>query len=274
MIENLKKKLKKITKLISLEQNIRILYNETSFYIKRKYLGSFLGKTWLLLNPLIMSILYTFLMSYIFKIRINDNSSDLDYTIYLLAGMATWISIQESITESTTSIISNANLVKNVVFPLEILPLSAMLSGSISMFISYGILIIIMFINHQYPSWTILLFPFVVFLQYFFLSGISFLLSALNVFIRDIQSFLPPVLTILMFVSPVFYVESMVPEQLKTIFKINPVYHILTFYRNIVINGRLPNWKGLIFLIVVGFVFLYLGIFVFKRLKPYFEERL
>lgn len=251
---------------------LRITFRETLYLVKSKYLGSRLGVLWLVLNPLLLAGIYTFIMAFIFKVRLGPDSSTLDYAAYLLIGMGAFNAASDSITLATSSVTGNSNLVKNLVFPMKVLPLSAMLASTVSLLVNLVVAWILMAVMGKPGGWALLLLPLWIILQYFALSGLCLFLAAYNVFSRDVQQLLGPVLTLLMFASPVFYVAEMVPEKFRAFWVLNPFSHLLGGYREILLWGRAPDWESTLILLVVGGGFLYFGRLAFNRSQPHFEE--
>lgn len=259
--------------IMSSWKHLRALVNETIYIIRSRYMGSTLGKLWLVLNPIIIAAIYTLLMSYIFKVRLNQESTTLDYSVYLLIGMAAFISVSESFTGASSAITNNAPLVKNTSFPLDILPLSTMLSTVATLAISLVLSIIIHSISTGEIGRFVLLIPFWMALQYFLMAGPCLFLAAYGVFVRDVQQALPPLMTVLMFASPVFYTDAMVPESFRFIWVMNPLYHLLNGYREMILYNRSPDLISTAFLVFVGTVFFFAGRLVFTKTSPYFGER-
>ncbi len=253
---------------------LKIVFIETQYAIRSRYLGSSLGRLWIILHPIIIATIYTFLMSYVFKMKLGPSSTDLDYAVYLLIGMAAFNAFSEAIMLSASSITTNASLIKNLVFPQEILPICSMLTGIVNLIVTLFLAIIIMCISGRTPGWALIILPFWIFLEYLFLSGICLFVSAYNVFNRDIQQVLNPILTVIMFASPVFYVESAVPDSFRYLWLFNPLYHILNGYRSILMTNEIPSIVSMLCLLPAGVIFLLLGCWAFMKTKPFFEERL
>lgn len=251
----------------------RIVFFETCFIVKSRYLGSRMGKLWLLMTPLLMAGIYTFIMSFIFRVRLGEDSSTLDYAVFLLIGMGCFTALSESITMSTASITGNPNLVKNVPLPLRVLPLSNMLASSLTLLVNLVIAAVISLIAGNTLGSAMLILPIWILINYFFLTGICLFLAAANVFMRDIQHSLVPILTLLMFASPVFYTPAMVPEAIRELWLLNPIAILLQGYRDILIYNVFPDAWSFIALTLGGAALYFLGSRAFTKCEPYFAEQ-
>jgi len=180
-----------------------------------RYKGSILGILWAVLNPIVMIAIFTFIFAGIFKARFPGSSSQWDYALYLFCGLLPWNAFQESLQLSSTTIVAHANLVKRVVFPLETLPVSqslAMIANQ--MFGTAALLIAGVIIRHELHA-TVLLLPVLLIPQLVATLGAAWLLASFGVFVRDIVQGLTLVLMAWMYLTPIIYPESLVPERYR-----------------------------------------------------------
>jgi lipopolysaccharide transport system permease protein len=249
-----------------------LLFSLTKKDLKVKYRGSVLGFFWSLLNPVLMMLVYSFVFSMILRQGIQE------FAIFLLCALLPYNFFSNSVNYGSGSIISNANLVKKIYFPKEIIPLSIVLSNLINFLLELVVLFVVLSIfGYKFYMYLYLL-PLVVLVQVLFVSGISMLISALNVFFRDLQHLITILMLVWFFATPIIYPLSMVPERFQFWMQLNPMAVFAAYYRNIFYFVKYPDgmyWPPLeIILICLGitFLFFFMGYFVFKRLEPKFAE--
>jgi lipopolysaccharide transport system permease protein len=259
-------------KLLALHRYL--LWQFTKRQIEQRHKGSALGIIWTVLQPLLMMSIYTVVFGLIFKGRYKgiDNQSTLDYALGIFLSITIFQTIAEVIGSSPTVVVNQPNLVKKVVFPLEILPLANL--GAVFYQFSISMLLVLLgvAIFGQGLSFQSLFF-FVALLPLFPLAlGLGLLLSTLGVFIRDIQYAVGPISMILMYSSAVFYSANMIPPALWTYFKYNPIIHIVEQARGTLLWHHPLQIAGLAYSLACGVALLTLGAFAFKKLKPAFAD--
>ncbi|MFQ5427460.1 MAG: ABC transporter permease [Thermodesulfobacteriota bacterium] len=217
--------------------------------LKARYVGSTLGLYWSVINPILLLIIYTLVFSVILGVRFTKAESIQNYSLYLFCGMLPWIAFQESITTSVSTLTKNANLVRNVVFPLKTLHTSLVISALISELIGIVILLIFRLAITGTLGYLIPLLIIIIFFQFLFTMGFALLLSALNVFFRDVNPLMRPLIRMWMYLTPVFYPLTIVPEKVRIFIYINPMTSLVTAYRDILLNDRLPGVEFLYFVV-------------------------
>lgn len=238
-----------------------------------RYKGSLLGRLWPLINPLGHMILYTFLFGIILKVRFSSNASPSDFALYLMSGFLPWAAMSESLASSTTKILEFPNLVKRVVFPLEILPLVQAISSFTSGFIAVGLLIVVAAVMQQHvPYATVMYVPLIMIPHFLFTAGLSWLLASLGVFVRDMRHFISLGLSAWMYATPILYPVDRMPENLQFLLWINPMAGIINDYRRVILQNQAPDfaWYGLYSAIAVV-VFL-VGFSFFKKTQTSFAD--
>ncbi len=243
-----------------LKRSLEFKYLVTEFVksdLKTRYVGSTLGLYWSVLNPILLLIIYTFVFSVILGVRFTKAGSIHNYSLYLFCGMLPWIAFQESITTSVNTLTKNANLVRNVVFPLKTLHTSLVISALISELIGIVILLIFRVVLTGTLGYLSPLLLVVVFFQFLLTMGFALLLSALNVFFRDVNPLMRPLIRMWMYLTPVFYPLSIVPEKVRIFIYINPMTSLITAYRDILLNDRLPGAEFIYFMIFSVAIFLF-----------------
>lgn len=207
-----------------------------------KYRGSTLGVLWSLLTPIFMLTIYTFVFSEIFQARwATGNTSKSEFAIVLFAGLIMFNLFAEIVTRAPGLIIANANFVKKVVFPLEILPCVNLASALFHTCISLLVLLVFQFSINGNLHLTVLAIPFVLLPLVLFCLGISWFLSAIGVFLRDVGQTIGVFVTGLMFLSPIFFPLSSIPASWRALAALNPLVFPIEQARNVLVWGRMPN---------------------------------
>ncbi|EMO0471171.1 ABC transporter permease [Pluralibacter gergoviae] len=239
-----------------------------------RYKGSFLGLTWSLFNPILMLSVYTFVFSVIFKSRWGsaDNAGHADFAIILFTGLVVFNLFSECINRSTTLITSNVNFVKKVVFPIEILSVVNLLAALFHASVSLMVLLIAIVIFKHEIHLTILLLPVIIIPLIFSILGLSWFLASLGVFVRDIPQTINILVTVLMFLSPVFYPLSALPISFQKIVMLNPLAYMIEEARKVVYWGTEPNWTMLMINTCIGMIVCILGYMFFQKTKKGFAD--
>ncbi|MDD4871108.1 MAG: ABC transporter permease [Kiritimatiellae bacterium] len=239
-----------------------------------RYKGSFLGLFWSFLQPLIILLTYTFVFGVILKIRWPGKGPTnlIEFAAVMFCGMIAFSVFSECANRAPSMIVSNPNYVKKVVFPLEILPVSALMAALFHGFVSLIILLALnLVINHEIHA-TILLLPLVTLPLCFITLGTCWILASLGVFFRDLHQIIPLVTTVLFFLTPIFFSIDMVPAPYSTFMQFNPLSFIGESFRQSILWGTMPDW----FIISVGTlfsaVFMFIGYAFFMRTKKGFAD--
>lgn len=209
--------------------------------LKIKYRRSFLGYLWSLLNPLMMMAIMTLVFSYMFRFDIPN------YPLYLICGQTLWNFFNESTTAAMHSVLGNGALIRKVYIPKYIFPVSRVLSSFVTMSFSLAAILIVMIFTGVPFRWTLLLIPVPLMCLLVFSMGISMALSAMAVYFRDILHLYNVLTLAWMYLTPIFYPVTALPEKVAVIFQFNPIYHFVTFFRAVVIYGEIPAvsvWVG------------------------------
>lgn len=227
--------------IASFWQNRKLIKTLAKREVVGRYRGSVLGIMWSFLNPVLMLAVYTFVFSVVFKARWSTNSdSKTEFALVLFAGLLVFNLFAECVNRSPTLIISNTNYVKKVVFPLEILPWVTLGTAFFHMLISFFVWLIFYFFFFGQPHPTILLIPFIMLPLVLLTLGISWFLASLGVFLRDVAQIVGIMTTTLMFLSPIFYPLSSLPEKYQRILFLNPLTLIIEQTRSVLIWGQTP----------------------------------
>ncbi|MGH9958884.1 MAG: ABC transporter permease [Pyrinomonadaceae bacterium] len=254
--------------------DLRTLRSFLRMFLRDRFLGSRLGVLWAVGNPLLMMSIFTFVFGFVFKAKLPGAETSLAYVVWMISGYGPWLAINESIMSSTTAVVANTGLIKNLAFKTELLPITGAMLGLLPLLVSVVYLAALLLADGRSPStaWAIL--PIVLVCQLLMISGVGLVLSAVNVFIRDVSFLLPNLLLIALFATPIFYPIDSFPEPFRLLSLLNPFYVLTEGYRQPVVHGNLPPPWMLAYLAVVSAGTFAAGLIFFRRLKPFFDTRL
>ena len=236
--------------------------------IRGRYKNSILGVLWSFLNPLLQLAVYAVIFGALLA------GGDPTYHIYICVALIPWTYFTTSITQSSFTVIGNADIIKKVYFPREILPISVVTSGAVNFMISTSIILFFVILSGIGLSWHLIFFPLVLLIQYILLLGIGFIVSAITVYVRDLEHIIGIILLAAFYGTPIVYKLEQLPANLQTIMQLNPMTHIIDAYRAIFYYHQVPNIGALGILFAISMALLMLGYFVFKKLQKGFAEQL
>lgn len=241
--------------------------------IEQRYKGSVLGMLWSIIVPILMLIIYTFVFSEIFQAKWGANTSDkYEFALVLFCGLSAFNMVSEVMNRSAYLISGNSNYVKKVIFPLELLPVVITFSALFNCIISFLILIIAKLVLYHNISITLYQ-SLIVFIPLIVISiGVGYLLSAVSVYLKDVGNIISVLVMMLMYMSPVFFPLSSVPERYQGIIKINPMTYIIENFRNSMLYGENLDGEMYLLSIIISFAFYFIGKFVFMRVKEGFAD--
>jgi ABC-type polysaccharide/polyol phosphate export permease len=234
-----------------------------------RYRNMSLGVFWSLLNPLVMMGVLTFVFTKIFP-----NPNIPNYAVFLLCGLVPYSFFTLAWVTGTTSIIDNANLVKRVSVPREIVPIATVLSNCLHLLIQIALLlsVVVFFGGGVNRQWLWL--PLVWLLEVIFVCGLALVSSAVNVHLRDTRYVVESVNTLLFWLVPIFSSFSIIPQEFREVYQYNPLAALVLALRHILLEAKAPPASLLIKLTVVSLFFFAFGLLVFRRLKASFYEHL
>ena len=241
-----------------------------------RYRGSALGLAWSFFHPVFMLLVYTFVFSEIFGMRWGGTQAaggdKVQFALMLFVGMVVFGLFSEVLSRAPALILNNVNYVKKVVFPLEILPVIALAAALFHAAIGVVVLMLAFAVVHSQLPWTVLLFPLVLLPLVILTLGLSWVLASLGVFVRDIGQTIGIVMSVLMFLSPVFYPMSAVPVRFQPYILANPLTFIIEQARVVLVLGGLPDWAGLGLYSLVALAVAWLGYALFQKTRKGFAD--
>jgi len=245
-----------------------LLKNKIKKDVRGKYKGSWLGIVWTFLNPLLQLLVYSIVFPYILRVNVEH------YTIFMIVALMPWTFFTSGIQGGSSCVLLNGDILKKVYFPREIIPVSMVTSALVSFFITSIVMFLFVIFGGVGISWYALLFPVIALIEYVLILGFVFILSAIVVFVRDIDHFVTIVLMLAFYVTPIIYTPEMIPSKFSWILTINPMTHIIAAYRDALYYQKLPDMASLGTVTAIAFAVLVLGYLLFKKLEKNFVEEL
>ncbi len=257
----------------SLWRNRELITTSAKREVLGRYRGSAMGILWSFFNPVFMLAVYTFVFSEVFKARWSVGSeSKTEFALVLFAGLMVFNLFAECINRAPGLIISNVNYVKKVVFPLEILPFVGLLSALFHGAISLGVWLMAYLLLFGIPHPTALLLPLIVLPFALFIMGLSWTLASLGVYLRDVSQLIGAITTVLMFLSPIFYPATSLPEAYRHLLYLNPLTPIIEQTRTVLYFGKAPDFVMLAVYWAATFIIAWLGFAWFQKTRKGFAD--
>lgn len=258
----------------SLWRNRQLIVQMTRREVVGRYKGSIMGLAWSFFNPVFMLMVYTFVFAVIFKSRwgVGGEESKTQFAVLLFVGMIVHGLFAEVLNRAPTLILANVNYVKKVVFPLDTLPVIAMGAALFHGFISLGVLLAAFVLFNGYLQWTAIFIPLVLLPLVILTLGLAWMLASLGVFLRDVGQTIGIITTVMMFLSPVFYPVTALPEGFRPWLMANPLTFIIQQAREVLVWGRQPDWTGLGIYTLAATVVAWAGYAWFQKTRKGFAD--
>ena len=234
--------------------------------IRGKYKGSILGVLWSFLNPLLQVLVYAIVFPYIMRMKTEN------YLQYLIVGIIPWTFFITVINQGMIAVRTNAGIIKKVYFPREILPISVALSGLVNFFISCIIILLFCIFGGVGISWHLVLLPVFAIIQFFFILGIVLALSAINIYIKDVEYIVQFFINMMFYATPILYSTTLFPERIRWILYVNPLTELIEAYRDIFMYHQLPGLFPFLYLIGITIIVFFIGLTIFRKLEKGFAE--
>ena len=236
--------------------------------LRGRYKGSVLGFLWTFVNPLLQLLVYSVVFSSVMRVTNVDK-----YYLYLFVALIPWIFFSSSLTGGAVTILANKNMITKIYFPREVMPIAYVTSCFVNMLYSFIVVFLVVVISGIGINPVSLLFlPLVMVIEYVFALGIALIVSAVNVYFRDLQHILGIISMAWMYFTPIIYGIGDIPEEWRSIFRLNPMCHIITAYRDILYYRTIPEIPALLLTGGVSVLVLVIGFGVFSKLKKRFAE--
>jgi ABC-2 type transport system permease protein len=240
----------------------------------RSYQGSYLGFVWAFLSPLMMVVLLTVIFSEVLGIRFREVTGDstLNFGLYLYCGLLPFLAYSQALTQGVNVIRRNSNLVQGVVFPLEILPMTTIITSLIQSMFGVGALMVVLMVLEHRLHWTALMLPLVIVPQLLFTLGLCYLMAVAGTYVPDIRETLRALVRATFFITPILWPPERVPEDLRFLVNYNPLAVLVESYRRLILDGELPNAEVAVYFSLFAAVLFVVGLTVFIRFKDNFAD--
>lgn len=247
-----------------------ILFKTSTNDIRARFAGSLLGVVWLFLYPLLMLGAYSAVYVYIFKVRFELFNSN-EYVLLIFCGLIPFLGFSEALGTGTPSVVANSSLIKNTLFPIDLIPVKAVLISQVTQVIGFFYLLIALGITGKLTLWSLIT-PIIWSMQILFTIGLIWILSSLNVLFRDIQNFISILVLLLMMLSPIAYTSDMVPDNIRPFLGINPLSYFISAYQDSLMLGKMPDVSTLLTITLLGLFFFIIGYWFFSKMKKVFVD--
>lgn len=237
-----------------------------------RYRGSFGGWFWTVLNPLLLMSTYFFVFGVVLKSKLPGDASPSSFALYLLAGMLPWLAFSEAVGRAPVNMLEHRQFIKKLRFPIETLPVNIMLSGLVSELFGLVIFVVGLLVFRGSIPLSVLWLPVLLIPQMLFTAGLCWFLAALGVFVRDLAQINGFLLTLWFFLTPICYTDAGMPQAARAVLTKNPIYVLVTGYRDIFLQGHAPAWGPLWKLWVLAGVVFILGHAWFYKLRKSFAD--
>lgn len=238
--------------------------------IKVRYKQTVIGAAWSIVRPVLTTIIFTFVFSRVAKL---DNPSLAPYALMVYAGMLPWQFFSNALTEASNSLIGNTNLISKVYFPRMIVPASSVITSLVDFAISFAIMVLLMAGYQFLPPLQILMLPVFIIMAFLAAFGIGLFITALNVKYRDFRYIIPFIVQFGLYITPVGFSSSNIPEKWKLLYSLNPMVGVIDGFRWCLLGDKM-NWQGFSISILVIFLFLWLGIWYFRKTEKSFADNI
>ena len=251
--------------------NYRLFHNFTRQDFFSQFTASMGGVVWLFLTPIVLLIIYSFVFSYIFRMRAPPEFGEINFVIFLMIGYLPWFAFADAFGRAPNLVIEKAPLITKVVFPVQIIPITGTVIPYLTHIIGFTIfLVYLAFKGYMSVSWILL--PFIFGLQFLFTLGLVAVISALCVFLRDLQQMIALMLTVWFFLTPIIYPISLIQnESVQRLFLLNPMHSFVSAYREIILLGTVSP-VHLMIIVPVSIISYISGGWLFMRIKHAFGD--
>ena len=239
--------------------------------IKLRYLGSLFGGYWNFIHPLAMIIIFTAVFSQVMKVRLGSGAGTsgnyFSYTIYLCSALLPWNAFLETVSRGTRTFLENSWLIKKMSFPMELLHTVVAGSAAITFLIAFSLYLLVIFAVGFGVSWPIICLPLIFCIQTVFAIGLGMFFSILNVFFRDIEQVIGILFQVWFWLTPIVYLQDLLPERFKIVLYGNPLFYFAEMYHDVVFRQAWPHWPTMAAMAVLSVLVFFLGASFMCRFK-------
>jgi lipopolysaccharide transport system permease protein len=253
-------------------QRRELLWSMTGRNVRSLYKQSILGYAWIFINPLMQIITLTFVFSTI--LRVGRDVIPYPFPLFLFVALLPWLYFSSAVGSATDSITTSASLVTKIYFPREILVVATVFSKIVDLLFGVLILLGLMALYSEYPSWTLVWVPAIFAMQLLFTVGLALPLAALNLFFHDVRYLVGVILMIWFYLTPIIYPVDIVPERYKILFELNPLSRVVNAYRRVLLEGTSLGMESFFVGMGAALLVFLLGYYLFKRMEAGFADRI
>jgi lipopolysaccharide transport system permease protein len=254
-------------RLAAVWRHRRLLRRMAERDLRQRYAGSALGLAWAAVFPLLFVAVYALIFTFVFGGRLSPEAPTQQYALYVVTGLLPWVAFAEVATRATQTMAEHRSLVRFVVFPVQILPLTGLYAAALSQVVGLGAVVALAAWLRGGLDPAILLLPAVLVLQTIFLAGVAWLLGAVGAVLRDIKELVQVALMVGMFLTPIFYLERDVPARLRFLIELNPLAHLVRLYHAALLGRGVEHPASLLVFGLVAVLTLLAGFAVFERTR-------
>ncbi len=242
-----------------------LLWRISRSELRARYAGSFLGLVWAVLTPALVLAIYAAVYLVVFKVRV-VGLTPVEYVLYIFAGLVPYLAVAEALSMGVSSVVTNKNVLSNTVFPIDLAPTKAVLLSQTTMAVGLVATVLgLALFGHL--SWTVILVVPLWLLLALALMGTTWILSLLNVVLRDLQNFIGTILMILLVSSPIAYTPQMVPANMRILLEVNPFAYFVTAFQSVLVMGTLPPVSDIVAVVAMSLASFLIGGWFFARSK-------
>ncbi|MAG37167.1 MAG: hypothetical protein CL878_13115 [Dehalococcoidia bacterium] len=242
--------------------------------LRLRYVGSTLGLAWAVVHPLLFVGAYTVIFAFVFRARLAPDAPRDQYALYVVLGLLPWVAVTDVATRATEAMATHRSLVKHVRFPLEVVPLYSLAASLLSLLVGLLVLLPVLGWRQGGLPWGAVGLPLILLAQVAFTVGLAWLLGAVGAFLRDIKELVQITFMIGMFLTPIFYVESVLPAPLRPIIWLNPLAHLATLYRGALLTAMPFDALPVVVFSLASLFTLVVGFAVFERARKLLTDLL
>lgn len=254
----------------ALRRHRRLTYELAMRELRDRHVGSTLGMVWVFLHPLFQLSVYAVVFTQVFRLKLGGTADQpFSYSVYIFAGLLPWLAITESLSKSAVALTSNASLVKQVVFPIEVLTVKSALSVMFVEIIGLSVAATYTLISEHTLPLTYLLLPIPLALQFFTLCGLGWGLSTIGAFFKDLKELVQVSLVVMVYLIPAFYIDTWVPRMLRVPILLNPFTHLIYTFQDAMYYGRIAHPLSWVIATLTALCAVVFGYGLFRKCRNY-----
>jgi lipopolysaccharide transport system permease protein len=233
-----------------------------------QFAGQALGAFWIIGHPMMLFCVYVFMFAVVFRTRIAISfEMPRDYTVYILSGLVPWLFVQQALVRGANALVGQANMVKQVVFPVEVLPFASVIVSLVTLAVGLSIVVLYTLVSTGGLPWTYIFLPFVIVFHVVLMAGLAFLLAGITPFFRDIKDIIQVLTVVGVYFIPAFYLPQWVPEQLRFLLYANPFSYVIWVYQDVLYFGSINHPVAWVLFFTGSLLTFVLGYRAFRAVK-------